>query len=485
MKLKLIFLLSLVIIASACIGSTANYGAGVKITDFKFVPNSIQDGQTAFLQLAIQNTGTFDVTDGIKITLFGLAQPFNLDTVKTKFAETSPCELVRDKLANKEFMYLGFVWDTLSFKDVKTNSDFQLILGYSGAIAAIESVLLKNTAYKLVKHDCGNDKTNTLSFYPILATQSLKAPNPDLYPDGETKTFDWTYKPDLNLPLDQAITDEASVRVCYPYQTQIRARVDFISSEEFLLQQSKSGISEKSIDYQQTKGPIGVSIDSKQPVIYENEAGTSAIRLKLKVSNIGDGFAVGSCSGTGELDKLEELNKVELKVYEKAPMKGTAGDKSATFSDSRDYDNLKTFLATNLESNPFILVKIEDSTTETYSKKAIFQNKDGMIIGVVITPYAATQLGALKGQGTHKAEFDDDVKKITFKSVSVPDFVSYVCGNVFESGEDQYLKKGESRDVNMKCNFAGLSAPRETRDLALVLEYSYYIDATTSLEIKG
>ena len=60
---------------------------------------------------------------------------------------------------------------------------------------------------------------------------------------------------------------------------------------------------------------------------------------------------------------------------------------------------------------------------------------------------------------------------------STPD----LCQILLTGSGEQFLKKGESRDINLICDFEGLSAPRETRDLIFNLTYSYYVDATTVL----
>ena len=97
-----------------------------------------------------------------------------------------------------------------------------------------------------------------------------------------------------DLPKGKAFTFEPSARLCYDYITEASAKVEVYTEEEFY----RNNPQQKGISVRQTKAPIQISIDSKQPLL-----SGETLLLDITLSNVGGGTVT-----TNGCDKIDYKN---------------------------------------------------------------------------------------------------------------------------------------------------------------------------------
>lgn len=235
---------------------------------------------------------------------------------------------------------------------------------------ALLTISLKNT---------GDENTKpTIDFYGLdesewdeiesLSVGTLYATNKEIGYTAEEKELSFFLKRDEDngqLPKGQVFAFEPRVRVCYDYETTATSKIDVYSKEEFYREMPQ----ERSISTKQTKSPLKVSIDSKQPLISGD-----ALILDVTLTNTGGGTVTNErCNAT----EFTSLNTVESFVIE---------------------------------------VNGDECTTDT--------------------------------------------------------------SNII-------LKKGQSTQLTIECGEIKTDNPKETKDIELAIEYTYYTDAKTTLLVEG
>lgn len=142
---------------------------------------------------------------------------------------------------------------------------------------------------------------------------SLMAPKTDMKIEGEPYPYSWILTSPKDLPQELPFTFTAQARLCYPYKTVARAKVEIMSENEWLNQRGQ--IRPHDIKMQVSRSPVTIGIKSPQPLI---ESSDNEMVLKLNIQNVGGGtVTTTSCeqikAGLTEL-QVEKLNKVDLKI---------------------------------------------------------------------------------------------------------------------------------------------------------------------------
>ena len=232
---------------------------------------------------------------------------------------------------------------------------------------ALLTISLKNTG--------SEDTTPTIELYgfdmsewedvDIPSVGILYAANKQIGYAAEEKEISFFLECIDQLPKGQVFAFEPHVRVCYDYKTTATSKIDVYSKEEFYREMPQ----ERSISTKQTKSPLQVSIDSKQPLVSGD-----TLLLDVTLTNTGGGIVTN-----------EECN-------------------------AEDFTLLNTVESFNIEVNN------EGCITDT--------------------------------------------------------------DNIF-------LKKGQSTQITIECGEITTENPKETKNIELELEYTYYLDAKTTLLVEG
>ncbi len=157
-------------------------------------------------------------------------------------------------------------------------------------------------------------------------SDGLRSANAEFKTEGQKQVIVWKLtSPEEHLEGTE-FTHRAYARVCYPYETNVVAKVEVVGEDEWLVMEQSGKFSEHPIDVKQTAAPIQVQIESMQPIIVDN-----SMSMELKISNVGGGVAfVGaddeglSCAemfDSSEVDVAAELNNVVIEGLSDADCK--------------------------------------------------------------------------------------------------------------------------------------------------------------------
>jgi len=124
----------------------------------------------------------------------------------------------------------------------------------------------------------------------------------------DKRTIMWKIRPPQGLPYNQKFDFNPYVRVCYDYKTVTNAKITFYSENEFFRKRPKS----EKIDVQESNSPLKIIINSKNPVIADNN-----LALDLTIKNTGTGTA--TLTDCDEIfnpapETFEKLNAFEIYV---------------------------------------------------------------------------------------------------------------------------------------------------------------------------
>ncbi|NOR85643.1 hypothetical protein GQ473_06000 [archaeon] len=215
-----------------------------------------------------------------------------------------------------------------------TGSSFGGGNGVSLSISA-NPTSIKDTQKSLltisVKNNGDVDTTPMLNIYGLgdewqFTTPSfneLKASNKDIgYTAEEIKeTIFLAYQGGLSK--GKLFTFNPYARICYAYNTQASAKVDVYSEEEYY----RENPVQKGISVKQTKAPITISIDSKQPLI----SGENLL-LDVTLSNVGGGtVTTAECGDLTDNDidfkTLNTINNLDISLSDGTPCKSIDANK--------------------------------------------------------------------------------------------------------------------------------------------------------------
>ncbi|MCK4550420.1 MAG: hypothetical protein KAT91_00530 [Candidatus Aenigmarchaeota archaeon] len=196
-------------------------------------------------------------------------------------------------------------------------------LGGNGGVSvglSVNPVSIRDTQQSLLtislKNTGDEDTTTTIDIYGIDNAEwdydtpprvELIATDKQIGYTAEEKKISFFLERKENkglLPKGQVFTFEPRVRVCYNYKTIATSKIDVYSKEEFYREMPQ----ERSISTKQTKAPLQVSIDSKQPLISGD-----ALLLDVTLTNTGGGTVTNNECGA---DKFSSLNTVKSFVIE-------------------------------------------------------------------------------------------------------------------------------------------------------------------------
>jgi hypothetical protein len=136
--------------------------------------------------------------------------------------------------------------------------------------------------------------------------RGLRAANAEFKTEGQKEVVVWKFtSPEEHLPGTE-FAHRAYVRVCYPYETHVLAKVEVVGEDEWLVMEQTGKFSQHPISVKQTAAPVQIHIESMQPVIVD-----SSFSMELKVSNVGGGVAF---SGTVCSDAFNAGSEVEVAV---------------------------------------------------------------------------------------------------------------------------------------------------------------------------
>ena len=96
-------------------------------------------------------------------------------------------------------------------------------------------------------------------------------------------------------------------RICYPYETIARFKIETISDDEFLILTEENKFRQYPITAEVSKGPLFVKITSKQPQVI---SGDGKVHLKMKITNIGGGTVAKTKSCENILNPTEKINEL-------------------------------------------------------------------------------------------------------------------------------------------------------------------------------
>ena len=141
----------------------------------------------------------------------------------------------------------------------------------------------------------------------------LRAANAELKTEGQKEVIVWKLtSPKEHLPGTEFV-HRAYARLCYPYETNVLAKVEVVGEDEWLVMEQTGKFSQHPITVKQTAAPIQIHIESMQPVIVD-----SSFSMELKISNVGGGVAFSGkdCSDAFEADSdievAVDLNNVKI-----------------------------------------------------------------------------------------------------------------------------------------------------------------------------
>lgn len=194
-------------------------------------------------------------------------------------------------------------------------------LGGSGGVSvglSVNPVSIRDTQQALLTislKNTGDENTDPeIDFYgldesewediDIPSVGTLYATDKQIGYTAEEKEISFFLERKDKLPKEQVFAFEPRVRVYYTYETTATSKIDVYSKEEFYREMPQ----ERSISTTQTKSPLQVSIDSKQPLISGD-----ALLLDVTLTNTGGGTVTNK---QYDMSDFTSLNTVESFVIE-------------------------------------------------------------------------------------------------------------------------------------------------------------------------
>ena len=114
----------------------------------------------------------------------------------------------------------------------------------------------------------------------------LRSANSEFKTEGQKQVIVWRLTSPEEYLDGTEFMHRAYVRVCYPYETNVVAKIEVVGENEWLVMEQSGKFSEHPIDVKQTAAPIQAHIESMQPIIVGN-----SMSMELKISNVGGGVA--------------------------------------------------------------------------------------------------------------------------------------------------------------------------------------------------
>ena len=139
-------------------------------------------------------------------------------------------------------------------------------------------------------------------------SSGLRSANAEFKTEGQKEVIVWKLTSPEEYLAGTEFAHRAYVRVCYPYETNVVAKVEVVGEDEWLVMEQSGKFSEHPIDVKQTAAPIQVHIESMQPVVVGN-----SMSMELRVSNVGGGIAfVGEDDGGMSCEKMFSGSDVDV-----------------------------------------------------------------------------------------------------------------------------------------------------------------------------
>jgi len=141
----------------------------------------------------------------------------------------------------------------------------------------------------------------------------LEGPEEEPPIPGEMDSVTW----DLTAPaLQEGVSNtyQPRARVFYEYSSAGSVSIPVLSESEYKMIQSRGEVMPQMSDTIVTKGPLGVKIDARTPVVIR-EGGSESFRLVVTVTNIGSGntYNLAEHANVPTIPE-EKMNQVELKI---------------------------------------------------------------------------------------------------------------------------------------------------------------------------